>query len=138
MAGAVSLHNFPEGFAVGVAFLAGLPSAPALAIAAQNVPEGLAVAAPLREGGASRLRSFAIAAVSGLTEPIAAVLAVALLDLLSQLMPGAMGFAPGAMIYVVGDEIIPESHSHGHHDIATLGLMIGFILMIALETLITG
>lgn len=138
MALAVTIHNFPEGLAVGVGYASGadkLGVVLALAIAAQNVPEGLAVAAPLRKAGLSRGRSMLMAALSGLPEPIAALFGILALSVSKAILPFALGFAGGAMIYVVSDEVIPECHSHGNEREATFGVIIGFLAMIIIQSI---
>jgi len=140
---AITLHNIPEGLAVGVAFGAaalGMESsslaaaiALAIGIGLQNFPEGIAVAMPLRREGMSRGRAFMYGQASGLVEPIAGVLGAALVVLIQPLLPYALAFAAGAMIYVVVEETIPESHAEGNTDLATLGLMLGFAVMMTLD-----
>jgi ZIP family zinc transporter len=140
---AITLHNIPEGLAVGVAFGAaslGLESASlaaaialAIGIGLQNFPEGIAVAMPLRREGMSRWKAFIYGQASGLVEPFAGVLGAALVLLMRPLLPYALAFAAGAMIYVVVEEVIPESHQEGNTDLATLGLMIGFAVMMTLD-----
>lgn len=140
---AITLHNIPEGLAVGVAFgaaAAGYPSATiagavalALGIGIQNLPEGLAVSFPLAREGMSRGRSFWYGQLSGMVEPIAGVLGAALVLVLRPLLPYALGFAAGAMIFVVVEEVIPESQRGQHADTATMGALIGFVLMMILD-----
>lgn len=140
---AITLHNIPEGLAVGVAFgaaAAGLPEsnlAGALAltigIGIQNFPEGLAVAAPLRREGMSRLKSFWYGQLSGVVEPVAAVIGAAAVLTMRPLLPYALSFAAGAMIYVVVEELIPESQLEKNTDLATVGTMIGFVVMMVLD-----
>ena len=140
---AITLHNLPEGLAVGVAFGAvaagmqetSLPAAVALAIGIglQNFPEGLAVSAPLRREGLSRMKSFLYGQASGVVEPIAGVIGAASVLLIRPLLPYALSFAAGAMIYVVVEELIPEAHNGEHSDIVTLGVMLGFALMMMLD-----
>lgn len=143
---AITLHNIPEGLAVGVAFGAvgisiqadggaSLAGAVALAIGIglQNFPEGVAVALPLRGQGSSRLRSFWYGQLSAIVEPIAAVIGAAAVLTFQPLLPYALAFAAGAMIYVVVEELIPESHYHDHADLATVGTLAGFIVMMVLD-----
>lgn len=140
---AVTLHNIPEGLAVGVAFGAlavGIPEATlpaaialALGIGIQNFPEGLAVAVPLRREGLSRLRSFWYGQLSGLVEPIAGVLGALAVVVARPLLPYALSFAAGAMIFVVIEEVVPESQRGGNADLATLGGMLGFAVMMTLD-----
>jgi zinc transporter, ZIP family len=140
---AVTLHNIPEGLAVGVAFGAlavGIPEATlpaaitlALGIGIQNFPEGLAVAVPLRREGLSRLKSFWYGQLSGLVEPIAGVLGALAVVVARPLLPYALSFAAGAMIFVVIEEVVPESQRGGNTDLATLGGMLGFAVMMTLD-----
>jgi ZIP family zinc transporter len=140
---AVSLHNIPEGLAVGVSFgavAAGLPSATlagavalAIGIGLQNFPEGVAVAMPLRGEGFSRWKSFFYGQLSGLVEPIAGVLGAAAVLAVRTLLPYALGFAAGAMLFVVVEQLIPESQQGESTDLATLGAMGGFALMMLLD-----
>ncbi|MBE0425761.1 MAG: ZIP family metal transporter [Nitrospirae bacterium] len=140
---AITLHNIPEGLAVGVAFgavAAGLPSATlagatalAIGIGIQNFPEGLAVSMPLRREGMSRLKSFWYGQLSAVVEPIAGVIGAAVVILAQPILPYALSFAAGAMMFVVIEELIPESQRGGNTDIATGGAMIGFALMMLLD-----
>ena len=140
---AITLHNIPEGLAVGVAFGAasagigdaGLASAVALAIGIgiQNFPEGLAVSAPLRREGWPLWKAFLFGQASGIVEPIAAVIGAAATLLMRPILPYALAFAAGAMIYVVAEELIPESKREGHSDIPTIGVMLGFAVMMLLD-----
>ena len=140
---AITLHNFPEGLAVGVAFGAaavGLPSASlggaialALGIGIQNFPEGIAVAMPLRKEGLSRLKSFNMGQLSGTVEPLAGVLGAFFVLTAQSLLPYFLAFAAGAMIFVVVEEVIPESQHGGNSDLATMGAMIGFTVMMILD-----
>lgn len=140
---AITLHNIPEGLAVGVAFgaiAAGLPEsnlAGALAltigIGIQNFPEGLAVAAPLRREGMSRLKSFWYGQLSGAVEPVAAVIGAVAVLTMQPLLPYALSFAAGAMIYVVVEELIPESQLEKNTDLATVGTLLGFTVMMILD-----
>ncbi|MEW5814700.1 MAG: ZIP family metal transporter [Spirochaetota bacterium] len=140
---AIILHNIPEGLAVGIAFgavAAGIPSASlagavalALGIGLQNFPEGTAVSVPLRREGLSRWKSFFFGQASGLVEPAAGVLGAWLVTLMRPILPYALSFAAGAMIFVVVEEAIPESQSSGNTHIATLGAMSGFAVMMTLD-----
>lgn len=145
---AITMHNLPEGLAVGVAFgaaAAGIPGATlpaaivlAIGIGLQNLPEGLAVAAPLRREGMSRWKSFWYGQLSAIVEPIGGVLGAAAVILMRHLMPYALSFAAGAMIYVVIEELIPESQHCENSDAATLGALIGFVVMMILDTAFGG
>lgn len=140
---AITLHNIPEGLAVGVAFgavAAGMPAATlasaivlAVGIGLQNFPEGLAVSMPLRREGFSPSKSFIYGQASGAVEPIAGVIGAAAVLVAQPLLPYALGFAAGAMIFVVVEEVIPESQRGGNQDVATLGVMLGFALMTFLD-----
>jgi len=140
---AITLHNIPEGLAVGVAFgavVAGLPSATlaaaialAIGIGIQNFPEGLAVSMPLRREGMSRLKSFWYGQLSGIVEPVAGVIGAVAVIFARPLLPYALGFAAGAMIFVVVEEVVPESQRGGNTDLATMGAMIGFAVMMILD-----
>ena len=140
---AITIHNIPEGLAVGVAFGAlsvGLPSASlggaialALGIGIQNFPEGAAVSVPLRREGLSRLKSFWYGQLSGFVEPIAGVLGAVAVVFMRPILPYALAFAAGAMIYVVVEELIPESQAEKHTDVATIGAMLGFAVMMTLD-----
>jgi ZIP family zinc transporter len=133
---ALTIHNIPEGLAVGLAFAAGGPDLGiplAIAIGIQNVPEGFAAAAPLLALGTPRRTAVTVAALTGAVEPPAALAAFAATDAVAALLPAGLGFAAGAMLYVIADELIPESHSGGHEREATLALLAGFALMLALD-----
>ncbi|MDR2071455.1 MAG: ZIP family metal transporter, partial [Treponema sp.] len=133
---AITLHNIPEGLAVGVGFGAaavGIPGAGlagaialALGIGLQNFPEGAAVSIPLRRDGNSRLKSFWYGQLSGIVEPVAGVLGAVLVFFMQPILPYALAFAAGAMIFVVAEELIPEAYREGNDHIATTGLMLGF------------
>lgn len=134
---AIALHNLPEGLAIGVGYAGneGLrANALATGIAIQDVPEGLVVAVALLGAGYRRLFAVAIGMASGLVEPIGAVLGAAIVGYSAALLPWGLGFAAGAMLFVISHEIIPESHRKGHEAFATGGLMIGFVLMMLLDT----
>lgn len=140
---AITLHNIPEGMAVGVGFGAvayGIPSASlagavalALGIGIQNFPEGIAVAMPLRREGLSQWKSFFYGQLSGLVEPIFGVLGAVLVSYSRPLLPFALAYAAGAMIFVVVEEVIPESQRGGNGDMATMGVMVGFTTMMILD-----
>lgn len=142
---AITIHNFPEGLAVGVTFGAlasggsisqsallgaiGL----ALGIGLQNIPEGAALAIPIRADGSSRRTAFWWGAMSAAVEPIGAVMGAALVIWMLAIIPYALSFAAGAMIFVVVEELIPESQTNGNTDLATLGLMVGFVIMMIMD-----
>jgi ZIP family zinc transporter len=139
---AITLHNIPEGLAVGVAFGAaaagdeqtfGAAIALAIGIGLQNFPEGAAVSLPLRREGLSRKDSFWWGQLSALVEPLAAVLGAAVVVYMDPLLPYALAFAAGAMIFVVVEELIPEAHRGKNGDIATMGVMFGFSVMMCLD-----
>jgi ZIP family zinc transporter len=134
---AITLHNFPEGLAIGVAFAAdesGAAVALAIGIGLQNIPEGLAIALPLRREGMSRWKAFYYGQLSAVVEPVAGVLGAALALAMTAILPYAMGFAAGAMLYVVVEELLPETERSGNTDVATLGFIGGFALMMMLDT----
>ncbi|XP_008559248.1 zinc transporter ZIP11 isoform X2 [Microplitis demolitor] len=139
---AITVHNIPEGLAVGVGFAAVGSSASAtfenarnlaIGIGIQNFPEGLAVSLPLQAAGFSTLKSFWYGQLSGMVEPIAGLLGAACVSLASPVLPYALAFAAGAMIYVVVDDIIPEAHQSGNGKLASWGAMVGFLIMMALD-----
>lgn len=143
---AITLHNIPEGLAIGVLFgAAGLglevsgnatvaaAIALAIGIGIQNFPEGLAISMPLRREGVSVFKSFNYGQLSGIVEPISAVIGAAAVIFIQPILPYALAFAAGAMIYVVIEELIPESQQHGNDDLATLGAMGGFCVMMILD-----
>ena len=140
---AVTIHNLPEGMAVGVVF-AGAESGTsnislasavvvALGIAIQNVPEGAIISMPMRAAGNSRWKSFLIGSLSGAVEPVGAVAVLLLASLLMPVLPYMLAFAAGAMFYVVVEELIPEASSGQHSNLSTIGFAIGFVLMMVLD-----
>lgn len=140
---AVTLHNIPEGMAVGVTFagalignvgitMAGAFSL-ALGIAIQNFPEGAIISMPLKSEGMSKWKAFLCGTLSGIVEPIGAIITIALTNTIVPLLPYFLSFAAGAMIYVVVEELIPEAQSGEHSDIGTIGVAIGFALMMILD-----
>jgi ZIP family zinc transporter len=140
---AITLHNIPEGMAVGVAFgaaAAGYPAASvaagialALGIGIQNFPEGAAVSIPLRREGMSRVKSFWYGQLSGVVEPVSGVLGALAVIVMRPILPYALAFAAGAMIFVVVEELIPEAQQEKEYDIATIGAMLGFAVMMTLD-----
>ena len=140
---AITLHNIPEGLAVGIAFgalansgteasLAGALTL-AIGIGIQNFPEGVAVSMPLRADGLTRRKSFFYGQFSGMVEPIAAVIGALAVSFFEPLLPYALSFAAGSMIFVVAEEVIPSSQEKGNNDLASMSLMIGFTLMMILD-----
>lgn len=133
---AITLHNFPEGLAVGVGYGAGDIAGAnvlALGIGLQNIPEGLAVAVALRALGYERLTCFSIGGATGLVEPVGGLLGISAVTLFAPLLPWGLGFAAGAMLFVVSNEIVPETHRSGHEQAATFGLMTGLAIMTFLD-----
>ena len=135
---AITIHNFPEGLAVGVSFgsanvTAGL--AIATAIGLQNMPEGLAVALPLVREGYTRRKALLYGTLTGLVEPLGGLLGVALVSIFQPILPWGLAFAAGAMLFVVSDEMIPESHRKGFEREATFGVVAGFVTMMLLDLL---
>jgi ZIP family zinc transporter len=140
---AITLHNIPEGLAIGVAFgaaAAGFSTTTlahavtlAIGVAIQDFPEGLAVAFPLRREGVSRTKSFGYGALSAAVEPVGALIGAAAIVLVKRLLPYALGFSAGAMLFVIVEELIPESQRGGNTDLATLCTIFGFALMMVLE-----
>jgi zinc transporter, ZIP family len=134
---AIILHNLPEGLAIGVAFAGTDPvgaSALTTGISIQDAPEGLVVALALRSVGYSRWQAAGVGVLSGLVEPVAAVAGAALTSISPSLLPWGLALAAGAMLFVISHEIIPESHRQGHETFATGGLMLGFVVMMVLDT----
>lgn len=140
---AVTLHNIPEGMAVGVVFAGALTGntgisltaafALSIGIAIQNFPEGAIISMPLKSEGISKSKSFIYGALSGIVEPIAAVITILLANAIIPVLPYLLSFAAGAMIYVVVEELIPESQMGEHSNIGTIGVAIGFVIMMILD-----
>lgn len=140
---AVTLHNIPEGMAVGVVFAGALAGntgitiagafALAIGIAIQNFPEGAIISMPLKSEGMSKLKAFWYGTLSGIVEPIGAVLTILLTNMVVPILPYLLSFAAGAMIYVVVEELIPESQSGEHSNIGTIGVALGFVIMMILD-----
>ena len=136
---AITIHNFPEGMSVGVSFGSGdmkNGTVLAVAIALQNLPEGLAVALPLVGLGYNKWKAVGIATLTGLVEPVGGLLGITMVTIFDPVLPVAMGFAAGAMLFVISEEIIPETHSNGRSRYATFALMIGFIIMMILDNML--
>lgn len=136
---AITIHNFPEGMSVGVSFGSGDMKNGiilATAIALQNIPEGLAVALPLIGLGYDKWKAVGIATLTGLVEPVGGLLGITMVTIFAPVLPIAMGFAAGAMLFVISEEIIPETHSEGRSRHATFALMVGFIIMMILDNLL--
>lgn len=141
---AVTLHNIPEGMAVGVVVAGSLTGQADLGVAAavalamgmalQNIPEGAIISLPIRAQGGSRLRSFGFGALSGIVEPISAVVTILLVEYLVGVFPYLLAAAAGAMVYVVVEELIPEAHQGKHSNIPTIGFAAGFVIMMVLDT----
>ncbi|MBQ9311561.1 MAG: ZIP family metal transporter [Bacteroidales bacterium] len=143
---AVTIHNIPEGMAVGVVF-AGMINGQAdisfmgavalsIGIAVQNVPEGAIISMPMRADGSSKKRSFLLGALSGAVEPISAVLVICLTSVILPLLPYMLAFAAGAMFYVVVEELIPEASQGNHSNMSTIGFAIGFVVMMVLDVVL--
>ena len=143
---AVTIHNIPEGMAVGVVIAGSLQDgigiapaaamATAIGIAIQNIPEGAIISMPMRAAGNSRRKSFLIGGLSGIVEPIGAVLVILLASLMPPILPYFLAFAAGAMLYVVVEELIPEASVGQHSNISTIGFAIGFVLMMVLDVVL--
>jgi len=139
---AITLHNFPEGLAVGAGFGGGTEESMsngislAIGIGLQNMPEGLAVALPLMREGYGRWYALWIATATGLVEPAGGLLGAGLVSIARPILPVALAFAAGAMLFVISDEIIPETHRKGHARSATFGVIIGFVIMMSLDSLL--
>ena len=140
---AVTLHNIPEGMAVGVSFAGALIGntgitmagafALAIGIAIQNLPEGAIISLPLRSEGMSKSKAFLYGTLSGIVEPIGAIITVLITGTIETILPGLLAFAAGAMLYVVVEELIPESQNGEHSNIGTIGFAIGFLIMMILD-----
>lgn len=140
---AVTLHNIPEGMAIGVVMAGALKSYEgitivsaivlSIGIAIQNFPEGAIISMPLRAEGVSKLKSFIYGSLSGIVEPIAAIITILLTGIVMKFLPYLLSFAAGAMIYVVVEELIPEAQSGKHSNIGTIGVAIGFVIMMILD-----
>lgn len=136
---AIAIHNLPEGIAVGVSFgTENLSNAftIALGIALQNIPEGMIIISPMISAGISKKRTFIIALITGLFEVVGTIIGYFAVAFSSAILPFALAFAGGTMLYVISDEMIPETHSHGNQRIATFSLLIGFSLMLVMDFLI--
>ncbi len=136
---AIAIHNLPEGIAAGVGFGAG-DTAQALVIAGgialQNIPEGMVIIGPMLAAGVKPRRTFAIAALTGLVEVLGTLIGYFAVSLASAILPFALAFAGGTMLYVISDEMIPETHAHGHERGATYALLVGFCVMLITDTLL--
>ena len=136
---AILIHNFPEGLAAGVGVGAG-DSGNAVLIAAgialQNIPEGMVIIAPMLLSGISKKRTFAIASLTGAVEVAGTFIGFFAASISAAILPFALAFAGGTMLYVISDEMIPETHSHGYERMATYSLMIGFIVMVVMDAFI--
>lgn len=138
---AIAIHNLPEGLAAGVSFggeSIGNALSVAVGIACQNIPEGMIIISPMLLAGMSKKRTFLVATSTGLIEVIGTFVGFAATSVSSVILPFALSFAGGTMLYVVGDEMIPETHSHGFEQLATYALLCGFVLMLIMDTYIGG
>ena len=136
---AIAIHNLPEGIAAGVGFGAGDPTQALIiagGIALQNIPEGMVIIAPMLAAGVSPRRTYLCAAATGLIEVVGTLLGYAEVSVASAILPFALAFAGGTMLYVISDEMIPETHAHGHQRGATYALLVGFCLMLATDVLL--
>lgn len=143
---AVTIHNFPEGMAVGVVIAGALQGgewisqaavmAMSLGIAIQNIPEGAIISMPMKAAGGSRMKSFMMGTLSGAVEPIGGLLVILLASLLTPVLPYLLGFAAGAMLYVVVEELIPEASEGKHSNLSTIGFAAGFVLMMVLDVVL--
>jgi len=139
ISGAMTIHRLPEGFAIGAGFAAGLTHTLgwvlAVAVAFQNVCEGAVMAAPLRQAGWGRIKTFLAVSATGLVVPVAALAGYLAGTQLAALLPFTLALASGALIYLISNEIIPETHSHGNEGVATLGIVVGFAVTILVASL---
>ena len=136
---AIAIHNLPEGIAAGVGFGAGDPTGALLiagGIALQNIPEGMVIIGPMLAAGVPPKRTFLIAAATGLIEVVGTFIGYFAVSIASSVLPFALAFAGGTMLYVISDEMIPETHAHGHQRGATYALLVGFCLMLATDVLL--
>jgi len=138
--GALSLHRIPEGLAIGAGFATGGPShlgwLLAIAVGIQNICEGIVMAAPLRQGGVAPLRGLLVVALTGLAIPAATLVGLLTAELTTRSMPFILALAGGTLIYITSNEIIPESHSHGHEGTASSGVVTGFLLTLILRAIL--
>jgi len=143
---AVTIHNLPEGMAVGVVLAGALQAgvdismtaalATAVGIAIQNIPEGAIISMPMRAEGNSRMKSFVIGSLSGIVEPLGGALVILLASMITPMLPYLLAFAAGAMFYVVIEELIPEASEGEHSNLSTIGFAIGFVLMMMLDVVL--
>ena len=136
---AIAIHNFPEGIAAGVGFGTGNDASGILisvGIALQNIPEGIVIIAPLLSIGTSKKKTFLIASLTGLVEVIGTIIGYFAVSLSTAILPFALAFAGGTMLYVISDEMIPETHAHGEERGATYALLVGFCLMLVCDILL--
>lgn len=143
---AVTIHNLPEGMAVGVVLAGALQAgvdismtaalATAVGIAIQNIPEGAIISMPMRAEGNSRMKSFVIGSLSGIVEPLGGALVILLASMITPMLPYLLAFAAGAMFYVVKEELIPEASEGEHSNLSTIGFAIGFVLMMMLDVVL--
>lgn len=136
---AIAIHNFPEGISAGVGFGTGNHTEAFLiagGIALQNIPEGMVIIAPMLASGISRKRTFLVAITTGLIEVVGTILGYFAVSISNAILPFALAFAGGTMLYVIGDEMIPETHAHGNESLATYSLLVGFCLMLVFDFLL--
>lgn len=136
---AVAIHNLPEGMAAGVGFAGedtGAALTVAVGIALQNIPEGIVTVSPLIMAGVKRSRAFLLAAITGLIEVLGTFIGFFLAAVSTNILPFALSFAGGTMLYIISDEMIPETHSHGYERTATYSLLVGFVVMLLMDTVL--